>query len=44
MYYLSKQSCDKNKIISQEDLMNLVAVAIGLAIALGHPSNKRVDS
>ena len=30
--YLSKQSYDKNKTISQEDLMNLVAVAIVLAI------------
>ena len=43
-HYFSKQSYDKNKTISQENLMNLVAVAIVLAIVLGHPSNKRIDS
>ena len=40
MYYFSKQSYDKNKTIGQENLMNLVAVAI----VLGHPCNKRVDN
>ena len=39
MYYLSKQNYDKNKTISQEKLMNLVAVAIVLAIVLAtHPT------
>ena len=33
----------KNKTVSQENFMNLVAVAIVLAIVLGHPSSKRVD-
>ena len=37
------QSYDKNKTISQENFMNLVAVAIVLVIVLGHPSNKSVD-
>ena len=30
--------------LSQENLLNLVAVAIILAIVPGHPSNKRIDS
>ena len=40
MYYLSKQSYDKNKTIGQKNLMKLIVVAIVLAIVLGHPSNK----
>ena len=35
MYYFSKQSYNKNKTISQENLTNLVAVAVGLTIVLG---------
>ena len=34
----------QEKTISQENFMNLVAVAIVLAIVLGHRSNKRVNS
>ena len=44
VYHLSKQSYQKNKTISQENFINLVAVAVVLAIVHGHPSNKRVDS
>ena len=40
MYYLSKQSYDKNETISQEKFMNLLAVVIVLAIVLGHVQQK----
>ena len=35
MYYFEKQSYNKNKTMSQENLMNLVAVTIVLAIVRG---------
>ena len=42
VYCFSHKSYNENKTISQENLMNFVAVAIVSAIVLGHPFNKRV--